>query len=90
MRLVILSLSLALSLTSHVWADQETLLEKADGNHGTVRTDESGTTIEALKSVRTEPVSPAEKQHWGKVFELTKEGGRILSHRANVRSTDGR
>ena len=59
--------------------EHETVVKKPDGTTVTVRTDESGTTI--IKNTPAEaaklPISPGEKEHNDKVYELTKQGGKV-------------
>lgn len=81
-RTTILGLILMSALAAGAQAQQETLVVRADGAHVTVRTDESGTTVDTEKQgFAREPISPQEEAHWSKVYELTKEGGRVVAHR---------
>ena len=52
-------------------------MRRPDGTYVTVRTDESGTTVNEEKQGKArEPISPGDEAHWGKVFQLTKAGAR--------------
>ena len=58
---------------------------RVDGSYLTVRTDESGTAvIEEKEGLARTPVSPEESAHWNKVFEFTKERGKIISNRSTM------
>jgi hypothetical protein len=82
MRTLVLTLLCMAGLVTSAMAQTETLLSRSDGAHVTVRTDESGTTVNDEKQgTERAPISPEEKAHWDKVFELTQGGARVLSHR---------
>jgi len=81
-RVTILGFIFMTALCASAQAQQETLVMRADGAPVTVRTDESGTTVDSeKKGFAGEPISPQEEAHWAKVYELTKEGGRVVAHR---------
>ena len=85
MRAAITSLPIILLLTCAASAQQVTVVEKAGGGIVTVRTDESGTTVNEEKTgVRNEPISPGDLAHWSKVYEFTKDGAKVLSHRSEA------
>lgn len=82
MRLIAFTLLVFAAFTTTSGAQQETVLTRDDGAYLTVRTDESGTTvIEEKEGLARTPVSPEESSHWNKVFEFTRERGKVVSHR---------
>ncbi len=82
MRLKICCLTLMLTASTMALAQQETLIVRADGAHVTVRTDESGTTVNDEKAgFAAEAISPQEDAHWSRVHTLTKDGGKVIAHR---------
>ena len=66
-------------LVSPAWAQTETVIQRPSGERVTVRTDESGTTVIQTKSGAAAklPEGPGEEAHRDKVYEFTREGGKI-------------
>ena len=82
MRALFLTAAILMAATPAM-SEQETLVRRPDATYVTVRTDESGTTVNEEKQGKAgEPISPGDEAHWGKVFELTKAGAQVISHKS--------
>ena len=74
--------SISAAIFMGVWpvcAQTETVIQQPSGARVTVRTDESGTTVIQTKpdDAAKLPEAPGADAHRDKVYEFTKEGGKI-------------